>query len=134
MGLLGQLAGGLLGGGGSGGGASLANVLFGLIQNQPGGLGGLLQSFQNKGLGDVVSSWVGTGPNQPISPDQVHSALGADTISEIASKLGISPQTASSGLSQLLPQMVDKLTPNGQVPAHSDVLSTGLSVIQSLLK
>lgn len=133
MGLLGQLAGGLLGGGGGGGGA-LANILFGLIQNQPGGLGGLLQSFQNKGLGDVVNSWVGTGPNQPISPDQVHSALGADTISEIASKLGVSPQTASSGLSQLLPQMVDKLTPNGQVPAHSDILSTGLSIIQGLLK
>ena len=132
MGLLGQLAGGLLGGGGNSGG--LANVLFGLIQNQPGGLGGLLQSFQNKGLGDVVNSWVGTGPNQPISPDQVHSALGADTISEIAAKLGMSPQMASSGLSQILPQLVDKLTPNGQVPQHSDILSTGLSVIQSLLK
>ena len=81
-----------------------------------------------------MNSWVGTGPNQPISPDQVHSALGSDTINEIAAKLGISPQTASSGLSQILPQMVDKLTPNGQVPQHSDILSTGLSVIQSLLR
>ena len=131
MGLLGQLAGGLLGGGGGG---NLANVLFSLIQNQPGGLGGLVQSFQNKGLGDVVNSWVGTGQNMPISPDQVHSALGADTIQDIASKLGVSPQTASSGLSQLLPQVIDKLTPQGQVPDHSSILSTGLSVIQNLLK
>jgi uncharacterized protein YidB (DUF937 family) len=131
MGLLGQLAGGLLGGGGGG---NLANVLFGMIQNQPGGLGGLVQAFQNKGLGDIVNSWVGTGQNMPISPDQVHSALGANTINDIASKLGVSPQVATSGLSQLLPQMIDKLTPTGQVPDHSSILSTGMSVIQSLLK
>jgi len=131
MGLLGQLAGGLLGGGGGG---NLANIVFGMIQNQPGGLGGLLQAFQNKGMGDIVNSWVGTGANQPISPDQVHSALGANTINDIAAKLGVSPQVASSGLSQILPQVIDKLTPNGQVPAHSDILSTGLSVIQGLLK
>jgi len=130
--MLGQLAGGLLGG--SGGAGGLANVLFGLIQNQPGGLAGLVQSFQSKGLGDIVNSWVSNGPNQPISPDQVHSALGSNTINDIAAKLGVSPQTASSGLSQLLPQMVDKLTPNGQIPDHSSVLSSGLSMLEGLLK
>ncbi len=134
MGLLGQLAGGLLGGGGGGGAAGLAGALFSMIENQPGGLSGLVQSFQNKGLGDVVNSWVGTGANQPISPAQVHSALGADAISAMAAKLGVSPDVAASGLSQLLPSVVDKLTPNGTVPDHSSVMSMGLSVIQSLLR
>ena len=131
MGLLGQLAGGLLGGGGGG---NLASVLFGMIQNQPGGLGGLLQAFENKGMGDQVKSWVGTGANMPVSPDQVHSALGVDVISQIAAKLGVSPQTATSGLSQLLPSMVDKLTPQGQIPEHSSVMSMGMSVLEGLLK
>lgn len=131
MGLLGQLAGGLLGGGGGGG---MAGMLLSLIQNQPGGLGGLLSSFESKGMGDQVKSWVGTGANMPVTSDQVHSALGADAISAMAAKLGVSPQVASSGLSQLLPQMVDKLTPHGQMPEHSSIMSMGMSALESLLK
>lgn len=132
MGLLGQLAGSLLGGNSQGG--NLAGALFQLIQNQPGGLAGLVQGFQNKGLGEVVNSWVGTGQNMPISPDQVQQGLGFDTISQIAQQLGVSPQTASSGLSQLLPGVVDGLTPQGAVPEHGDLVSNGLSMIQSLLR
>ena len=70
----------------------------------------------------------------PISPDQVQQGLGFDTISQIAQQLGVSPQTASSGLSQLLPGVVDGLTPQGAVPEHGDLVSNGLSMIQSLLR
>ena len=120
--------------GGGGGAAGLAGAVFSMIENQPGGLAGVLQSFQNKGMGDAVNSWVGHGPNQAVTPDQVHSALGADAISAMAAKLGVSPDVAASGLSQLLPSVVDKLTPNGTMPDHSSVMSMGLSVIQSLLR
>src|SRR5262245_49027159 len=128
MGLLGQLGSAL---GGNSGGASMAGELLSLIQNQPGGLGGLVQQFQDKGLAGIVNSWVGTGQNLPISPDQVHSALGSDVVQQMAAKLGISPEMTSTGLTQLLPSMIDKLTPQGEVPDHSSVLSMGINVLQS---
>lgn len=130
MGLLGQLGSAL--GGNSGG--SLAGELFALIQNQPGGLSGMVQQFQDKGLAGIVNSWVGTGQNLPISPGQVHAALGSDVVQQMAGRLGISPDMASTGLTQLLPSMIDKLTPQGEVPDHSSVLSMGMNVLQSLLK
>jgi uncharacterized protein YidB (DUF937 family) len=130
-GLLGQLAGGLLGGGGGGG---MAQILLGLLQSQPGGLAGLVQGFQSKGMGDIVNSWVGTGANMPVSPQQIEQGLGGDMLSKIAAQLGVSPQIASTGLSQLLPNMVDKLTPQGQVPQQQDVMASAMSVIQGLLK
>jgi uncharacterized protein YidB (DUF937 family) len=131
MGLLGQL-GGLLGG--NPGGGNLVGELFSLIQNHPGGLQGMLQSLQTNGLGDAVQSWVGTGANQPVDPDQMHNALGPAAISAIAAKLGISPELASSGVAQMLPSVIDKLTPNGQVPDHGSLMETGFSVLQGLLK
>jgi uncharacterized protein YidB (DUF937 family) len=69
-------------------------------------------------LSAFVKSWVGSGPNQPISPSQVHQAFGPQVISELAAKAGINPQDLAAKISQVLPQVVDKLTPNGQVPAH----------------
>ena len=130
-GLLGQLAGGLLGGGGNS--SMMTNVLMGLLQGQ-GGLTGLLQGFQNKGLGDVVNSWVGTGQNMPITPQQVQHGLGSDVLGQLAGKLGVSPEVASAGLSHLLPNMVDKLTPQGQVPEQNDVMANAMSILQGLLK
>jgi uncharacterized protein YidB (DUF937 family) len=129
-GILGNLAGSLLGGGGGG----MAGVLLGMLQGQQGGLAGLVQGMASKGLGDVVNSWVGTGANLPITPQQVEHGLGADMLSQLASKMGVTPQAASSSLSQLLPGMVDKLTPNGHVPEHNDVMANAMSVIQGLLK
>lgn len=87
----------------------------------PQGLDALVQQFQSKGLGDLVTSWVGTGTNQPISADQIHHALGADTIQHFAQQTGLAGPEVSSMLAQLLPQLVDKVTPNGEVPHSNDL-------------
>jgi uncharacterized protein YidB (DUF937 family) len=112
----------------------LATGLLQMIHNQPGGLGGLLQSFHDKGLGSLATSWVGTGQNLPITPDQIQHILGSDQVKQLAAKAGISPDAAGAALSQLLPTLVDKLTPNGQMPQHSTLLETGMSLLQSLGK
>jgi uncharacterized protein YidB (DUF937 family) len=112
----------------------LAGSLLQMINNHPGGLSGLVQSFHDKGLGDVASSWIGTGQNLPISADQIQHVLGSDTVKELAAKAGISPDIAGSSLATMLPSLIDKLTPNGQVPDHSNLLQMGMSVLQSLGK
>ena len=108
MGLLDGIIGGAVG-------AEMATVVNGLIQKH-GGISGIVQQFQAQGFGETVKSWVGTGPNQPISPDQLHQALGSDTMSQLAAKLGMSPQDLSAKLSTMLPQVIDKMTPAGVVP------------------
>jgi uncharacterized protein YidB (DUF937 family) len=110
----------------------LATGLLHMINNSPGGLSGMLQSFHDKGLGGLMSSWIGTGQNLPISADQIQHVLGSDQVKELAAKAGISPEMASNALSQLLPTLVDKLTPNGQVPQHSSLLETGMSILNCL--
>jgi uncharacterized protein YidB (DUF937 family) len=86
-----------------------------------GGLGGLLEKLQNAGQGDTAKSWVGTGPNKPIEPKQLGSALGQTTISDLAKQAGVSEQDLLAQLSKVLPGVVDKLTPNGQVPSLQDL-------------
>jgi len=86
-----------------------------------GGLGGLLNKLQQGGLGDVVNSWVGSGQNQPVSPGQVGSALGPSIIKMLAQKSGLSEQEISQQLSQVLPGLVDKLTPNGRLPTAAEL-------------
>ena len=81
-----------------------------------GGLGGILSALQGQGLEDVVSSWLGSGANKAISPSQLESARGSDTISQFASKAGIGGAEASSVLAGLLPQLVDNLSPKGGLP------------------
>jgi len=108
MGLLDGIIGGAVG-------AEMMTVVNGLIQKH-GGIGGIVQQFQAQGFGDTIKSWVGTGPNQPISPDQLHQALGSDTMTQLAAKLGMSPQDLSAKLSTVLPQVIDKMTPTGVVP------------------
>jgi uncharacterized protein YidB (DUF937 family) len=95
----------------------LATSVLQVINQHPGGLAGLVRSFHEKGLGELASSWVGTGQNLPISADQLQSVLGSERVKQLAAKVGISPEVAASELSQLLPIVVDKLTPHGQVPA-----------------
>lgn len=109
----------------------LASGLLQMIQNQPGGLQGLVQSFHDKGMGGLVSSWISTGPNPPISADQVHQVLGSDQVKELAAKAGINPDMASSAIAQILPGLVDKLTPNGSVPDHSNVLEMATSMLKN---
>jgi uncharacterized protein YidB (DUF937 family) len=110
----------------------LASQLLQMIQQQPGGLSGLVQNFHDKGLGGIVTSWVSTGQNLPISADQIQHVLGSTQVQQLAAKVGISPEAASSQLSQLLPTMVDKLTPNGQVPAQSNLMEMGMGLLKSL--
>lgn len=81
-----------------------------------GGLGGLLGNLQNAGLGQIVDSWVGTGQNQPVSGDQLAQALGDDQLSGLAQTSGIPQSDIAGHLAQILPGLVDHLTPNGQMP------------------
>jgi uncharacterized protein YidB (DUF937 family) len=81
-----------------------------------GGLGGLMERFQQAGLGDVMNSWVGTGANQPISGDQLGRALGQDTLTDLAAKIGMDRDAAAGQLSTILPGIIDRLTPQGQAP------------------
>ena len=108
----------LAGSGASGENANMATAVMEMLQSgQGGGLSGLVEAFQKNGLGEIVSSWVGTGQNLPVSAGQVQSSLGSNYVQQLAAKAGISPDIAGSALSALLPIIVDKLTPNGQLPA-----------------
>jgi uncharacterized protein YidB (DUF937 family) len=115
-GLSGTAAGGALGG------------LAGL-----GGLGALLERFQQKGHGDEMQSWIGTGENRPITPDALSQVFDGNELSQIASQAGVSEDEARVGLSALLPQIVDQLTPEGRVP-DDDQLSSRLDELQGELQ
>jgi uncharacterized protein YidB (DUF937 family) len=86
-----------------------------LIQ-QHGGVQGLVNRFEQKGLGGIAQSWVSTGPNQPVSSDQLVHVLGSDNVAQFAQKLNVSPDELLSKLSELLPEHVDRLTPGGVIP------------------
>jgi uncharacterized protein YidB (DUF937 family) len=120
------------------GGADVNGVLeqaMGMINNPAtGGLPGLIDAFKNKGLGEVVSSWIATGRNLPVSADQIIQVLGQERIAQIAQKVGMSQEEFAQQLSVYLPQLIDKLSPNGQVPSGT-VLQDGLSMLaKSFLK
>ena len=90
-----------------------------------GGLNDLVQKFQNAGHGDVVNSWIGSGPNQPVSPAQVGSALGQQTISDLARQAGVSEEELLNHLAQALPGLVNGLTPNGRLPTQAELAAQG---------
>jgi uncharacterized protein YidB (DUF937 family) len=123
MGLLESVIGGLVGGN-AGTSSPMGNILSGLLGGgQMGGsgmggsgLGGLLQQFQNAGLGHVAQSWVGSGPNQPISPDQLQNVFGRDRVNDMAGQAGMQPGDFLSQLSRHLPAAVDGMTPSGRLP------------------
>ena len=85
-----------------------------------GGLGGLLDKLQQGGLGNAVNSWIGSGQNQPVTPNQLGSALGPGIIKMLAQKSGLSEDEIRQQLSQVLPGLVDKLTPNGRMPTATE--------------
>ena len=132
IGALGQSQGGAQGGTSSGGQADLIGSIVSMLGQggqgggQGGALGGiggligLVARMQQSGLGDIAKSWIGTGDNHPISPDQLGGVLGQDTVSNMAQQLGLNHGDLLSQLSQMLPQVVDKLTPQGQIP-HGDI-------------
>ncbi len=123
-GMLGQQPGAAGPGGGAGGQADLLRLVLSLLaDNRPGaaggglgGLAGLVEQFQSAGLGEQVNSWVGSGSNLPVSPEQLQGAFGSDQMSQMAERMGLSTGDLGAQLSQMLPQVVDGLTPAGRVP------------------
>lgn len=133
MGLFDQVVGALAGNPSGGGNALLETVLHLVNNPQTGGLGGLVQSFQQGGLAEIVNSWVSTGQNLPVSAEQIQSVLGNSTLQDLAAKLGISSQEASGSLASLLPQVIDQLTPHGELPENGDLLAQGLDLLKGKL-
>jgi uncharacterized protein YidB (DUF937 family) len=143
MGLLDDVLGGALGGmlGGSAqppqpgqvpqqGQSSILLTLALQLLQQSGGLTGLIERFRRAGLGNQVASWVSTGENLPVSGEQVHQALGPDVLNQLAGQLGMDPAQVSHGLAQVLPNLVNQMTPDGQVPDnHHDVISDALNAL-----
>jgi uncharacterized protein YidB (DUF937 family) len=108
MGLFDGILGGVVG-------AEMATVVNGLIEKH-GGVQGIVAQMEQQGLGPTVRSWVANGNNVPITPDQIHAAFGSDSIAALAAKFGLNPQDLAQKLSQVLPQAINHLTPNGTVP------------------
>ena len=108
MGMLDGLLGGIVG-------AGMVSVVNDILEKH-GGVQGVVSEFEKNGLAATVKSWVGPGPNQPISPDEVHKVLGPELLQQLSEKSGLSVQDLAQKLSHVLPQAVDKLTPNGAVP------------------
>lgn len=134
MGLLDQVMGAAAGALGQGagnagaGGDAIGQILSQLLspKGPAGGLGGMLSQFQQNGMGEVMQSWIGTGQNLPISPDQLQQALGGDMIGKLASQFGMDPQALLGQASQMLPGLVDSLTPGGQLPADGGGMASDL--------
>jgi uncharacterized protein YidB (DUF937 family) len=133
MGLLESVVGDLMQN--SGGSSPMGSVLTGLLSGQTGigaqqaptgqapgsgmaggGLAGILSAFQQAGLGQVVQSWISNGPNQSVSPDQLQSVLGQDKVNGMAAQAGMEPSDFLGQLAQHLPNAVNAMTPNGQLP------------------
>jgi uncharacterized protein YidB (DUF937 family) len=134
-GVLGKLGQGQPGQPGPGGQASqlgpLIQIALQLLQ-QSGGLAGILEKFKKAGLGAQASSWVSTGENLPISPEQVNQVLGNDTISQLAGQVGLPPAQLSQGLSQVLPDLINQGTPSGHITGDDENALT--SQLQDVLK
>jgi uncharacterized protein YidB (DUF937 family) len=80
-----------------------------------------VQQFQQNGHGDTINSWIGSGQNQPITPDQLHQALGPDAVSNLSQLTGVASNNLIPELARVLPGIVDKLTPQGRVPDHAEM-------------
>jgi uncharacterized protein YidB (DUF937 family) len=120
-GLLGQGQGGTQHGQGAGGAGlgALLPVVMGILANNDqggGGLGGLMEKFNQAGLGDVLGSWIGTGQNAPISGEQLGEVLGGDAMGDLAARLGMNQSEAAGQLAQVLPGLIETLTPQGMAP------------------
>lgn len=113
MGLLDNLMGAL---GGQSGSGDLAEIVQSL--GAAGGVGGLVDAFQKGGLGEVAQSWVSSGANLPISAEQIQAVLGSGMVGQFAEKLGVDPQVGAAKLAEMLPGLIDKLTPGGQLPTE----------------
>ena len=124
MGLLDQVIGAALGGGQNAGAGNMNAVLLqqviGML-SKPGALNNLMAAFQQQGMGNLVQSWLSTGQNLPISPAQVQQVFGSGALSEMARGAGLDESQTASALSQLLPRVVDGISPDGKAPAANDL-------------
>jgi len=131
-GLLGSIMGGMGGSTGSGGQpqSPLLAIALQMLQ-QNGGIEGILGKFQQAGFGDQADSWVSTGQNMPIDPGALGQIFGQGELGQIARQTGMSHDEVSGGLADLLPGLIDKMTPQGQVPAESsDLVNQALAMLQ----
>jgi uncharacterized protein YidB (DUF937 family) len=114
---------------GMGQGNPLMQIVFQMIQ-QNGGLPGILAKFQQAGYGKQADSWVSTGQNMPITPDILSQVLGQGQLGRVAEQFGMSQGEASGGLASMLPQIIDGMTPHGQVPdEHNDLVAQALAIL-----
>lgn len=131
---LGGVLGGLGGGsGGPGGGSGTLGALLPILGSMlaQGGLSKVLSGFKGQGLGSQADSWVGSGSNEPVSGSQVRQALGDDEIAGIAGKLGVSQDEAAEAVAEVLPRLVDGVSPEGKLPAEKDLDDTFGRLAQS---
>ncbi len=114
-------------------GSGLAHAVLDML-NDPrvGGIEGLLQKFQQSGLGDIFRSWISTGKNLPVSAEQILQALGPQ-VDQLSQKAGLSASQAPSVLAQLLPLLIDRLTPDGKVPEQNQLADAGMKLLKRLL-
>jgi uncharacterized protein YidB (DUF937 family) len=138
MQMLASKGGGAQGGGLGGLGGMLGGALGGGQANAQGdapaapdmgGLGGIIEAFQKGGLGHLADSWVGTGENMPVAPEQISQVFGEDKISAMASQLGMSQGDISGGLAKILPDLINHVTPNGQVPQDNNMIASALGAL-----
>ncbi len=115
--------------GGSGQSSLLDGVKDLLTNSSTGGLEGLVQRFKEKGLGDTIASWISTGENKVVTNEQIQKVLGSGFIQQLAEKAGISQEKVSQQLAGMLPQVIDKLTPNGKLPEGSKI-AEGLNMLK----
>jgi uncharacterized protein YidB (DUF937 family) len=121
---------------GSKGGALMLMLLPLAMQwvQRNGGIGAMLERFQNKGLSQQAASWVSTGANEELQPQAVNELMGADELSRMSQQLGVSQEEVSSGMAQILPEMMNQLTPEGGVPDDGDdVLDRGRSMLEQIM-
>jgi uncharacterized protein YidB (DUF937 family) len=131
MGMLGNLLGAL------GGGDSRDNPIGAIVQmlgQHEGGLGGLVDQFHQNGMGDVMNSWLQTGPNPPIGAEQLKNIFSNDQIGGLAEKFGVDHNQAASILAEYLPGIIDKLSPQGSLPQGNEWISTAATVLGGLLR
>lgn len=114
----------------------VTGVVVSLISNnsEHGGINGLVGKFAQAGMGNVVQSWIGTGQNLPISAEQITAVLGDGTIMTIAKQIGVEPHSAAGQLAQMLPMVIDQLTPKGNVPQSGFNAGDLMGLVGSLMK
>jgi uncharacterized protein YidB (DUF937 family) len=130
-----DMAGQLFGGQGANTNAGALSAVLNMVNSHPGGLPGLISAFEQNGLGGAVQSWVSNGPNQPVNGQQIQNVIPSGALQEVAAKLGVSPDVAGTVVAQVLPRVVDHLTPNGQVPAAgTDLMSECENMLKAFVK